>query len=172
MINDKCSPLNSELIFKECLYVEFEATEIAFKSKRSHSLLLYLQLSRIFLSALEGLRLWFIGRIFYDFLLDRNVKFSVLLVTHTELKCKLHFSQAMLSAHLSPVTAANGFKEGRYGLLCQKMSFPSAFFFVLMVFKKRVQSDLKKDRTLFCDLQKAVLAGYKFCSSVCILANN
>lgn len=56
----------------------------------------------------------------------------------------LHCSGGMLSTHLSPVTAVNGFKEGHCGLLCQKMSFPSAFFFVLMLLKMRVQSDLKK----------------------------
>lgn len=57
---------------------------------------------------------------------------------------KLHFSGGVLPTRLSPAAAVNGFKEGRYGLSCQKMSFPSAFFFVLMLLKMRVQSDLKK----------------------------
>lgn len=108
-----CSPLNSELIFKLFLCVGFDATKTAFrKRKRNPSLLLYLRLSRIFPSALEGLRPWFIGRTYYDFLLVQPV--TVLLLpghthTHNSSASKRHFSGPVFCAsvpcpHVCPLS--------------------------------------------------------------------
>lgn len=82
----------------------------------------------------------------------------------------------MLSVCLSPVIVVSGFKEGHDSPLCQKMPLPSVFFFVFLVLKMRVQSDLKKKKkhmTLFHDLQKVMLSkiqililqGYIYCQT-------
>lgn len=145
------------------------------ENKRSHSVLLYLRLSGIFPWALKGLRVWFIGRIFYDFLLVQSV--TVLLLTgHTHrtqvwVSC---ISPESYSLHICLLWQLLVVLKRVIMVCCVKRCHFCLPFSLCSWFSKRGynQTWKKKNRTLTHDPQKAVLARCKFYSPVCMLADN
>lgn len=158
-------------MFKGYLWAQFEATKIPLRAGANISSA-SLKIFWNFASSFAGLML-FIWRIVYNFWLVQDIIILLLIgytyITTASMQC---LALPVGSLHICLLLRLSGFKDGHYGWLGQKISFPSALFCVFIFFKIGVQSDLKKI-TLFDDLPKAPLGLIRILIlQVSALANN